>query len=76
MTRMVITSRVGTDGMLHLDIPSGVAEADQEVQVTIEPVRQPMTQSQWRAWVQSMAGRWQGDFERPQGDYERREPLS
>lgn len=77
MNRMIVTSKVGSDGMLHLDIPFGAAAANQEVQVTIEPVKKPMTQEEWRAWVQSMAGSWKGDFERPpQGEYEQREPLS
>jgi hypothetical protein len=77
MNRMVVASKVGSDGILHLNIPIGVSEADQEVRVTIEPIPKPMTQEQWRAWVQSMAGSWQGNYERPpQGDYERREPLS
>ena len=36
-----------------------------------------MTQEEWHAWVDSMAGTWQGEFERPaQGEYEEREPLS
>jgi hypothetical protein len=47
--------------------------------VTVEPLapKKPMTQEEWRAWVDSMAGTWQGEFERPpQGEYEQREPLS
>jgi len=44
--------------------------------VTVEPVaaKKPMTQEEWRGWVASMAGTWQGDFERiPQGNYEERD---
>jgi hypothetical protein len=47
--------------------------------VTVEPLaaKKPMTQEEWRVWVDSMAGAWQGEFERPpQGEYEEREPLS
>jgi hypothetical protein len=76
---MVVRSKVSSDGILHLALPVGLEEADQEVQVTVEPVppKKAMTQDEWRAWVQSMAGTWQGDFERPpQGEYEEREPLS
>jgi hypothetical protein len=35
-----------------------------------------MTPEEWRAFVDEMAGSWQGDFERPpQGDYEVRDSL-
>jgi len=76
MTRMVIQSKVGADGVLHLDVPVGTGAADQDVQITIEPLKKPMTQEEWRQWVLSMAGTWQGDFERPeQGEYEQRDEL-
>ncbi len=79
MNRMVVKSKVGSDGILHLDLQVGMEGADKEVQVTIEPVasKKAMTREEWHAWVDSMAGTWQGDFERmPQGEYEEREPLS
>jgi hypothetical protein len=77
MNRMVVKSRVGGDGMLHLALPVGLDEANKEVQVTVEPVPPPMSQEEWRAIVLSTAGKWQGYFERPeQGAYEEREPLS
>jgi hypothetical protein len=79
MNRIVVKSKVSNDGILHLSVPVGLEEADKEVQVTVEPVaaKKPMTQEEWQAWVDSMAGTWQGDFERPpQGEYEEREPLS
>ena len=79
MNRIVVKSKVSRDGVLHLSVPVGLEEADQEVQVTVEPFapKTPITQEEWRAWVDSMAGTWQGDFERlPQGEYEEREPLS
>ncbi len=37
MNRMVLKSKVGTDGVLHVDIPIGEAEAGQEVQIIVEP---------------------------------------
>ena len=77
MTRIVLQSRTGPDGTLHLDVPLGPEQAGREVQVVIEPVPKRMTQAEYAAWVQSMAGTWQGDFERPpQGTYEEREPLA
>ncbi len=41
-----------------------------------ESLPAPKTQAEWAAWVASMAGAWQGEFERPpQGEYEERESL-
>jgi hypothetical protein len=70
MKRRVVTSKVGSDGVLHLALPLGVEEADKEVQVTVEPIipQKEMTQKEWAAWVESMGGTWQGDFERPPQD--------
>jgi hypothetical protein len=79
MNRIVVKSKVNSDGILHLSVPVGLEEADKEVQVTVEPcaAKAAMTQEEWRTWVDSMAGTWQGDFERrSQGEYEEREPLS
>jgi hypothetical protein len=78
MTRIVVRSRIGSDGVLHLHLPVGQGEADKEVQVTVEPVpATPMSQSDWQEMILSTAGKWQGEFERPpQGEYEEREPLS
>jgi len=77
MNRMVLHSRVGRDGVLHIEVPIGAADADQEVQVTIDPVPAvPLTQEEWRQFVLSTAGAWQGDLERPeQGEYEERDEL-
>jgi hypothetical protein len=78
MNRMVVKSRVGSDGVLHLALPVGAEEANKEVQVTVEPItpKKDMTQEEWAAWVDSMAGAWQGNFERPpQGELEERDAL-
>ena len=79
MNRVVVEQRVGGAGVLELTLPLGADEAGRDVRVTIEPVvrENKMTSDEWRSWVQSIAGSWQGDFERPsQGDLEEREPLS
>ncbi len=79
MNRIVMKSKVSSDGVLHLNVPVGLSEADQEVCVTVDPVipAEAMSSGEWQAWVTSMAGSWQGDFERPdQGEFEVREPLS
>ncbi|HEY7423653.1 MAG TPA: hypothetical protein VH682_05355 [Gemmataceae bacterium] len=38
MNRMVVKTKVGNDGSLHLDLPVGLEEAGKEVQITVEPV--------------------------------------
>lgn len=77
MTPIVLTSKVGPDGVLHLTLP--LTAADQDVRVTVEPIvpKKQMTQEEWRAFILSTAACWQGEFERPeQGELEEREPLS
>ncbi len=81
MDRIVVTSIVGDDGVLHLTLPLEKADAHREVQVTIEPMPavtpvKQMTQEEWRKRVLSTAGRWQGELERPeQLPLEERDPL-
>jgi len=80
MDRIVIHSRVGADGVLRLNVPIGAADADGEVEVTIEAAGpKPRTcaeQEEWRQFLLSTAGAWQGDLGRPeQGDYEQRVEL-
>jgi hypothetical protein len=58
MNRMVVTSKVGSDGVLHLTLPVGAEEADKEVQITVEPItpQEEMTQEEWEAWIDATAG--------------------
>ena len=37
MVRIIVKSKVGSDGVLHLDLPVGQADADKDVLVTVEP---------------------------------------
>lgn len=78
MNRLVLTSRVGSDGTLRLDVPLGLAEADHEVRVTVEPVanQKSVSTTEWEAWVDEMAGSLQGEFQRPPHcDFEVRDSL-
>jgi hypothetical protein len=78
VNRIVLHSRVGADGVLQLTVPIGAADAEREVEVTIEPTG-PRSQTdtqreEWRQFVLETAGAWQGDLERPeQGEYEQRD---
>ena len=79
MNRMIVKSRVGADGVLRVALPVGVADADREVQVTVDPLTpsKPMTQAAWATWVESMAGSiTDPTFRRhDQGEYEDREEM-
>jgi hypothetical protein len=76
MTRMILSARVGADGVLH--VPLGEAEANREVRVTIEPASAlaPQSHREYLDFLKATAGAWQGDFERPDlGPYEVRDPM-
>jgi hypothetical protein len=78
MNRVVLHSRVGADGVLHLTVPLGEAEAEREVEVTIEPAlhTEGTRREDWQQFVRETAGAWQGELSRPpQGDYEQRDEL-
>lgn len=74
MGRIILSARVGADGVLH--VPLGKAEANREVRVTIERAENGKSLQDHRAFLTATAGAWQGEFERPaQGDYETRDPI-
>ena len=80
MHRLVVQSRVGSDGVLHIDIPMGKEVADREVQVTIDAAKRvssSMTEAEWRQFVMETAGSiTDPSFVRhEQGEYEQREEL-
>ena len=81
MTRIIVNSKVGADGVLRVTVPVGASDANRDVQVTIEAASPPsaasMTPEQWRHFVLSTAGNvTDPTFVRhEQGEYERREDL-
>lgn len=59
MDRVVLTSQIGADGILHVTVPFAPAEAHREVRVTIDeaPARkEEMSREEWHAWVMAHAG--------------------
>ena len=60
----ILTSRSGTDGKLHLEIPVPRVGVDYEVEVVVRQ-KPTMTAEEWRDWLAASAGAWQGEFERP-----------
>jgi hypothetical protein len=66
MQSILVRSRVGADGILHLDIPSGLADTDVEVTVILQPVNQPTAgRAEELGWssgfFESVLGSWQGE---------------
>ena len=77
MTRIKMKSLVGPDGVLRLAVPVGAAEADCEVELTIETAPTGAAADQdYQEFLRRTAVGWQGDFERlPEGDYEARDSF-
>ena len=78
MERIHVESRVGPDGVLRVEIPIGIDEADLEVRVWIEPLPSSASMNDERPdWLTSMAGSIDDPtFHRyDQGEFEIREPL-
>lgn len=78
-----VRSRVGEDGILHLDVPVGLTDVDLDVTVTIQPVTPPAaTTPDELGWEPGFIERTYGScadeplVRYPQGEYEEREPLN
>lgn len=70
------TDAVYEGGVLRPLTPLDLREHE-VVTVSISPAGQSLTPDEWRKRVLETAGKWQGDFERPeQGEYEKRDSLS
>lgn len=76
MKSIKIRSRIGSDRVLHLDIPVELADTEIEVTVTIQRVI-PQQQSWMPGFFEEVIGGWVGEpLQRPeQGEFETREPL-
>ena len=80
----VVTTQVGPDGVLHLNLPLGAADANRSVRVTVEPIDAsgasrtvPTDREAWRRFIAQTAGSIADPtFERPpQGQFEERDSL-
>lgn len=83
MQSITLRSHVGTDGILHLDVPVGLHDTDLEVTVTLKPVTPKMEKTPeelgWPpGFFERTAGAWQGEplTRGAQGEYEKRDNLS
>jgi hypothetical protein len=60
MNRIIVRSRVGSNGILQLAVPVGAADANREVKITVEPVGPlALSPDEWRQRVLETAGKWQ-----------------
>jgi hypothetical protein len=79
--KYTLTSRVDEDGVLRFGLELGEAYANKFVRVTVESIEPPADQSplsdeERREILKNIAGKWQGEFERPpQGEFEKREEF-
>ncbi|MDJ0679464.1 MAG: hypothetical protein AB4372_33185 [Xenococcus sp. (in: cyanobacteria)] len=81
MQSIKLNSHVGSDGILHLDLPVNVKNVELEVVVTVENVNYNPKKSEKLDWSPEFfaktAGAWQGNtLEREaQEEYDNREEL-
>jgi hypothetical protein len=84
MNKVILTSRVGADGVLNVTVPLRPEDANQTVRVTVEaldeaeaPATRPTTREEWLKFIEKTAGSiTDPTFERqPQGEYEQRDQL-
>lgn len=83
MQSITLRSHVGEDGILHLDVPVGVHDAELEVTVTLKAVTPKMeaktpVEDGWSpGFFERTFGAWQGEplVREPQGEYPLRDEL-
>ncbi|MDF5722058.1 MAG: hypothetical protein PUP91_16545 [Rhizonema sp. PD37] len=76
MQSIKLCSHVGSDGILHLDIPTGISDHQIEVTVTIQSVT-PTKRGWLPGFFEEVIGGWVGEpLQRAdQGEYDTRETL-
>ena len=78
METITLNSHVGADGILKLQVPVKVTNADLEVVLIVQPVTAAPSQLGWPdGFFEEVAGGWQGGqlVREDQGEYEIREEL-
>jgi hypothetical protein len=82
MRSTLIRSRIGADGILHLDVPSDFVETELEVIVIVQPTTQSAAgREEDVAWsldfFESVVGKWQGEplTREWEGQYETRDRM-
>jgi len=84
MTKVILTSQVGADGVLKVTVPLKLEDANKTVRVIVEaleetqtPINRPSTRAEWLQFIERTAGSiTDPTFERqPQGEFERRDEF-
>ena len=81
MQTIKLKSHVGDDGILHLDVPTNIKNAELEVVVTLKNIISTSENRKKLEWspgfFEKTAGAWEGEplQREPQGEYENREEL-
>ena len=77
MQSITLHSHVGEDGILHLDIPVGLTDAELEVTVTVQPVSTPEGKGWPPGFFEETFGSLRDELleREPQGELQEREPL-
>ncbi len=81
MQTIKLKSHVGDDGILHLDVPTDIKNAELEVVVTFRNIISSSENSKELEWTPGFfdktAGAWEGEplQRESQGEYENREEL-
>ena len=80
MLTIQIRARTGTDGVLHIDVPTGLNETEMEGCLVMSPIsrenlhRQTCGEAWPEGYFEATAGQWKGDLERgDQGAFDRRD---
>ncbi len=75
MQSLTLRTHVGKDGILKLETPIGIKNADLEVVLVVHPVEDVKPISEWPAnFFTEIIGGWEGErlVREPQGTYETR----
>lgn len=83
MQSIKVVSRVGSDGILHLDVPVGMTNEELEVMVIFQPLKSsvqleiPQASGWLPGFFEEVIGGWAGEtLERgEQGEFEMRESI-
>jgi hypothetical protein len=83
MRSIKLKSRIGSDGILHLDIPVGLTDKDLDVMIIFQATEPQATVSapESLGWPSGFFERTAGSIQdetfirHPQGDFEAREPF-
>jgi hypothetical protein len=74
MSTIYATSHTGPDGVLKLELPVGIPDADVDVTIVVQPSKCSKSREEFLRFVDATAGKWQGEpLVRPdQGVFEHR----